>query len=91
MLKMTPEECAEQETTTITPQHALSEGDKARIKADINTHELESGFPCAHHEHPLYFHDGTYKWPDIWKNYVKAIKEGDRVVSMNIDVCIFHG
>ncbi len=74
---------AQEEPTAKVPKHALTEEDKSRIKYYINSFDLEPGYPCAHREPLLYFHDGKMEWKDIYDGYVKSLKMGERVVSGN--------
>ena len=83
-MKKTPEERElELEAPTRVPPHALSDDDKERIRAHIEAYELEPGYPCAHREPLLYFHDGGKQWTDVYDDYIKGLKDGERQVSSN--------
>ena len=66
------------------PSHALSEEDLAFIKADVETWELEDGFPCSHRRPRQYLVEQGIKWINLWERYEtkrKAISPDLRIVS----------
>ena len=80
-MKENPEEREARQNITHTPKHALSETDTQRIKDHIDSYDLEPGYPCAHREPLLHFHDPQYEWKNIYSNYVGSLSAGDRVIS----------
>jgi hypothetical protein len=54
------------------------------VKSHINeSFDLEAGFPCAHRNQMLYFHDPTLLWKDIYQSYCDYVPPGGRVLSSN--------
>ncbi|EGZ17422.1 hypothetical protein PHYSODRAFT_462936, partial [Phytophthora sojae] len=57
----------------LTPWHAFTEDDVARLKAHCTTWILEDGFPCAHRHPRQYFTEPKLTWKIVHTRYVDDI------------------